>query len=84
MHHHSRTHDGSGRRPRLRARHRKKGGMLRGLPGQVRRHPLAIGAAVAGWLLGDNEQHEPARMRRATRVQAFGAGRAIYGEASHG
>lgn len=87
MHQHSRAHDGSGRTPRLGARHRRKGGLLRGLLRQARRHPLAIGAAVAaaGWLLGgDNEQHEPARARRATRVQGPGAGRAINGEASHG
>lgn len=87
MHHHSRAHDGSGRTPRLRARHRRKGGLLRGLLRQAWRHPLAFGATVAavGWLLGgDNERHEPARARRAARVQASGAGRAINGEASHG
>ena len=88
MHHtHSQAHNGSGRTPRLRARHRQKGGLLRSLLRQVRRHPLATGAviAAAGWLLsGDNERHEPARVRRAARVQPSGAGRAMNGEASHG
>lgn len=87
MHHtHSRTRNGSGRTPRLRARHRTKGGMLRGLLRQARRHPLTTGAAIAalGWLLSDNERHEPARTRRAARSQVSGAGSAINGEASHG
>jgi hypothetical protein len=87
MHHHSLAHDGSGRTPRLRARHRTKGGLLRGRLRQVRRHPLASGAALAavGWLLsGGNERHEPARVRRAARSQVSGAGSAINGEASHG
>lgn len=91
MHPHSRAHDGRGRTPRPRARHRRKGGPLRGLLRQAWRHPVAFGATVAavGWLLGgDNRtpinRHEPARARRAVRSQASGAGRAINGEASHG
>lgn len=85
--HHTHPHEGSGRTPRLRARYRKKGGLLRGLFRQVRRHPLAAGGAIAaaGWLLGgDNDRHESARVRRAARSQVSGAGSAINGEASHG
>lgn len=87
MHHHPRAHSGSGTMPRLRARHLRKRGLLRGLLRQVRRHPFAAGAAVAalGWLLGgDHERHEASRPRRARRAQKPGAGRAINGEASHG
>lgn len=88
MHRHARMHNGSGITPRLRARHREKGGLLRGLLQQARRHPLAIGAAVAavGWLLGSgNQRNEPVRARRAIgNAQGSGAGRAINGEASHG
>jgi hypothetical protein len=76
-----------GRTPRLHAHHRRKGGLLRGLLQQVRRHPFAAGAAVAavGWLFGgDHERREASRPRRATRAQKPGAGRAIDGEASHG
>lgn len=89
MHHsHSRTHNGSGVTPRLRARGREKGGLMRGLFRQVQRHPFAAGALMAavGWLLsGSNEQHEPARTRRASgRANTSGAGRAMNGEARHG
>lgn len=84
---HSRVHSGRGRTPRPRARQLRKGGLLRGLPWQVRRGSpgAAVAIATTDWLGGgNNERHERGRARRVRRAQASGAGRAFNGEASHG